>query len=256
MHQNLEFIDHPVYIHRITNDLHEFHIESETDDVNDEEMNDDSYAWCVMSIDIGIHHLGVSVSLLDEEYKLIEIIWIDLINITEYVHDHGPSKEDCRLSHTKTFCDWLNHTFQENLRFYNMADFILIERQPPMGFVAIEQLIFSKWREKTILISPNSMHKYFGIGNYDYEKRKQLTDKIARMKITNKQLLDKLGLYHRTHDIADSICIMLYWIHKKQEEYSQEQRRKIVMERRIYIAKNRKKISTEEWFEMHRYIPR
>lgn len=256
MQPDLEFIDRPVYIHQITKDLHEFHIESETEEETNEEMKEEGYAWCVMSIDIGIHHLGVSVSLLDEEYKLIEIIWIDLINITEYVHDHGPSKKDCRLYHTKTFCDWLNHTFQENIEFYNMADFILAERQPPTGFVVIEQLIFSKWREKTILISPNSMHKYFGIGNYDYEKRKECTDKIARMKITDKQLLEQLGFYHRTHDIADSICIMLYWIHKKQEEYSHEQRRKRVMEQQMYVAKHGKKLSTEEWFEMHRYIPR
>jgi len=251
MQPNLKFIDYPVYIHQITQDIHEFHIESETEEENNEE---EGYAWCVMSIDIGVHHLGVSVSLLDEEYKLIEIIWIDLINITEY--DRCPNQKDCRLHHTKTFCDWLNHTFQENIGFYDMADFILVERQPPMGFVVIEQLIFSKWREKSILISPNSMHKYFGIGKYDYEKRKEYTDKIARMKITDVHLLEQLGFYHRTHDIADSICIMLYWINKKQEEYSQEQRRKRITERQMYIAKHGKKLSTEEWFEMHRYIPR
>lgn len=147
-------------------------------------------------------------------------IWTDLIHITEYVHQHGQSRDDCKLYHTKTFCDWLNHTFQENIGFYEMADFILVERQPPMGLVVIEQLIFSKWMKKTILISPNSMHKYFEIG--DYEKRKECTDKITRMKITDEKLLEQLGFYHRTHDIADSICIMLYWIHKKHEEYIHE----------------------------------
>ena len=100
------------------------------------------------------------------------------------------------------------------------------------------------------------MHKYFGIGCYDYEKRKEYTDKIARMKITNEKLLEKLNFYHRTHDIADSICNMLYWIHTKNGEYIQEQRRKRVMERQIHIAKHGQKLSTGEWFEMHRYIPR
>lgn len=239
----LKFIDEPVYIHKITNKLGEFHTN----------VDDTLY---VMSIDIGIHHLGMSMSLVDKEYKLKNIIWIDLINITEYVHVNGPSKESCELYHTKTFCDWMNHHFQENRRFYEMADFILVERQPPMGFVVIEQLIFSKWREKTILISPNSMHKYFGIGGYDYEKRKELTDKIARNNITNETLLEKLGLYPRTHDIADSICIMLFWIHGKHEKYIHEQNRKRIMGLQTHMAKHGRKISNNKWFEIHRYIPR
>lgn len=37
---------------------------------------DEGYACCVMSIDIGIHHSGMSMSLLDEEYELHEIILI------------------------------------------------------------------------------------------------------------------------------------------------------------------------------------
>jgi hypothetical protein len=48
--------------------------------------------------------------------------------------------------------------------FFEMADFILIERQPPMGLTAVEQLIFSRWRDKAILVHPRSMHKYFNIG--------------------------------------------------------------------------------------------
>jgi hypothetical protein len=153
---NLEFIDEPVYIHEITEELHDFHIESESEE---EKENDEGYAWCVMSIDIG------PIIAAYQQYQKL--------------------------------------------------------------FTSIGQ-------------SP-----------HDYEKRKKCTDKITRMKITDEKLLEQLGFYHRTHDIADSICIMLYWIHKKHEEYIHEQRRKRIMERQIHLAKHGQKLSTDEWFEMH-----
>ena len=40
MQPDLEFIDRPVYIHQITKDLHEFHIESETEEETNEEMKE------------------------------------------------------------------------------------------------------------------------------------------------------------------------------------------------------------------------
>ena len=251
---SLQFIDEPVYIHKITKDLHKFHIESSSDE--DKSISKEySYEYCVMSIDIGILHLGLSVTTLDEEYNIIEIVWIDLIDITKFTHTWGIRKEKCKLFHTKTFCDWLNHVFQENIFFFEIADYILIERQPPMGLVAVEQLIFSRWREKAILISPNSMHKYFNIGHKDYDNRKIATEKIAKMFLKNKALVEQLGYYHRVHDITDSICIMLFWVNNKKKEYREKQREKRIMERKINLEKCGLNMSTEEWLEMHRYIP-
>ena len=233
-------------------------IEGITDEFNDFciESDDNEYTYCVLSIDIGVLHLGISVTLLDEEYNFLEIIWIDLINITEFVHKYGPNKKDCKLYHTKTFCDWLNHTYQENIDFFEMADFILLERQPPMGFVVVEQLIFTQWRDKTILISPNSMHKYFNIGHYDYEQRKAHTEKIAMMKITDKALLEQMGYYDRSHDIADSICIMLFWLNNKQKEFQEEKAKQRLKKMQMNVNINDKGISMNEWFEKHRYVPR
>lgn len=220
-----------------------------------EETNYPSYDYCVLSIDIGVLHLGISVTTLDKEYNIVEIIFIDLINITDYIHNFGPTKKNCQLYHTKTFCDWMNHTYQENMEFFEKADYILVERQPPIqGFVVIEQLIFSRWREKTVLVHPRSMHKFFNIGDYDYDKRKLYTEKIARMAIKDPELLEQLGWYNRAHDIADSICIMLYWIHTKQEEYKKEKYRKYMMERRVNVWKNGKNMTTDEWLENYRYV--
>jgi len=222
--------------------------------INDIVIDDNKKnTYCVLSIDIGLLNLGLSVSNLDHEFNLIDIIWIDLIDMTHFSHK-VLSKNDCKLQHTKTFCDWTNHVFQE-IKYFEEADFILIERQPPIGFVAIEQLIFSRWRHKSILISPNSMHKHFNIGQFDYVKRKEYTEKIAKTKI-NKNLLEQIDFYNRFHDIADSICIMLYWISKKQNEYNIIKRKKIFLERNIMLETNRSNMSMNEWFECHRYIPR
>lgn len=229
----------------------DFVIESETED---EEKKMRTYHHCVLSIDIGIKHLGISVTLLDDEYDIIEIIWIDLVDIQVYTHKDGPSKKECKLKHTKTFCDWINHVFQENMELFEKATAILIERQPPMGLVGIEQLIFSRWREKAFLISPNSMHKFFHIGHYDYEQRKVETERITRKSLYNHSALsEKFDCYHRVHDIADSICMMLFWINiKKKELYAFREKERIKN-----IVYDRKKdgynMSINDWFEQFRY---
>lgn len=257
----------------ISDDDNEYIIESEDESVSDcsyysssgdslrsseQEVDKKSgevdYEYCVLSIDIGIIHLGISVSLLDKEYNLIDIIWIHLINITEFQHPKGITHKNCNLYHTKTFCDWLEHVFRDNFDFFDMSDFILIERQPPMGIVAVEQLIFSKWRSKSILISPNSMHKFFNIGGCDYEKRKEYVVKIAKIKITDKVLLEQLSWYGREHDIADSICLMLFWIKKKQEEYKKNERQKLINSRLMNISVNGLKMTQAQWFDIHKYI--
>jgi hypothetical protein len=247
----LTFVDEPVYMREITKTLSSCRIEPPA-----EPTAEPDYEYCVMSIDIGIIHLGISVTTLDNEYNIIEIIWIDLIDITEFTHKWGPSRKNCTLHHTKTFCDWLNHIFQENLDFFEKSDYILIERQPPSGLVAIEQLIFSRWRDKAILVHPRSMHKYFNIGEYDYEQRKIYTEKIARMHLEDPALQEQLGFYGRAHDIADSICLMLFWIKTQQDKYNEKKRREHIMKRQIQSHTNRKNMTTEEWFELHRYIPR
>lgn len=216
-----------------------------------EESSKKTYHYCVLSLDVGIKHLGLSVTLLNEDYSIMEIIWIDLIDIQVFLHKDGPTKKDCKLNHTKTFCDWMNHVFQENMNLFNNADIILIERQPPMGLVGIEQLIFSRWRDKAELVSPNSMHKFFRIGHYDYEQRKVETEKIAQKCLDNYSYL--VCNFDRKHDIADSICMMLFWIdNKKRENQSmirKEKLKRIVYDRRL----DRYKMSVDDWFEQFRF---
>lgn len=215
--------------------------------------DNDEAVYGILSIDIGVIHLGVSVILLDEEFNYMDIIWVDLINITNFIHPPGMKRKHCHLHHTKTFTDWLEHFFLVYNDFFEMCDYILIEKQPPMGFVVIEQLIFSKWRNKSILISPNSMHSYFKINDYDYEQRKEFNIKIMN-ELLNSSLQIQTHTYERTHDIADSICMTLYWASKKQVQYKKDKRRREILQRRMKLDKGN--LTSCEWLELHAYIPR
>lgn len=229
----------------------EFIIESSSDEDNEDNE------IVILSVDIGVLHLGISVSIVSEKYELKDIIWVDLIDITNIQHKRV-KRSKCNLYHEKTFCDWLEHVFQENYEFFNEADVVLLERQPIMGFQVVEQLIFSKFRNKTILVSPNSMHRFFHIEIYDYDTRKIHVEKIAERYLQNMDLLQQyLENYERKHDIADSICLMIFWITNKNKEYIKEQRRIEAMNRRIYFDTKIKSgdITTEEHLESFRFIP-
>lgn len=176
----------------------------------------------LLSIDVGIIHFGISVSILNEDFTLKEIIWVDNINITQYTHKKCPVNE-CKLYHTKTFYDWIEHMIQENIEHFEGSDMIIIEKQPPQGFVVIEQLIFSKYRRKTTIISPQSVHKYLNFFDLDYDQRKELSVKIGD-KYLSESLIEKTKTFDRRHDVSDSICMMLYFINKKQLEYRKIQR--------------------------------
>ena len=227
----------------------DFIIEDSSED-NDIEMNGvKEYSYCVLSIDIGIENFGISLTFLNKDFTLYEIGMIDIINIQKFSHNNV-CKKNCKLQHTKTFCDWINHVFQEYNIVFEKADYILIERQPPCGLVGIEQLIFSKWRDKSILLSPNSMHKFFNIGVFDYEQRKLKTEEIAKeIILKHSKLIYEFLSYERKHDISDSICLMLYWIYNKQQEYISIQK-KMEMDNLCYRNSN---LTLDEYFEQFRY---
>jgi hypothetical protein len=203
----------------------------------------------VLSIDVGVIHLGISVSILNSDYTLKEIIWVDNIDITDYKHTKCLISQ-CKLYHTKTFSDWIDHMIEENKEYFDESDIIIIEKQPPAGFVVVEQLIFSKYRHKTTIVSPNSVHKYFNFFNLDYDKRKEFSVKIADRFLSEK-LIEKSKRFDRRHDISDSICIMLYFINKKQEEYKKIQRRKEVE----ILTTDNKGLNVFQKLEMFRYRP-
>jgi len=235
-------------------------------DVDDLEINFDSEEiiestknYKILSIDIGIHNLAFSYSLVNNDFTIKNIIDIELIDISIFSHKKV-KKKDCKLHHEKTFCDWIEHIFQEYDQF-NEADYILIERQPPTGLVAIEQLIFSRFRNKSILIHPISIHTFFNMNNLTYEGRKEKSENIAtsylnqdnRNCLSNDNLdnLDKFLSFSRQHDVSDTILFTLYWLNKKNEEYNVVQKEKKFKKSTFKRGEN-----INDWFDKFKYKPK
>jgi hypothetical protein len=203
----------------------------------------------VLSIDIGIQHLAMVSSSISKDYTFTEILWMDLVDITIFTCD----KTTCKLHHDKTFTDWTSHFLQKYTQVFKQAEYILIERQPPQGLVVVEQILFGYMRDKSILISPNSVHKYFGIGQYDYDTRKIASVNISR-KYISPTFRKKLESCDRIHDICDCILFTIFWCQKQKEQCEI----KILKDRRETAFKkvnNRLGMSLDDFFDMYRYIP-
>jgi len=201
----------------------------------------------ILSIDIGIIHLGMTL-ITTEKYNFSSLDWFDLIDITK---DHCVSK--CPLPHSNTFCDRIAHILYKYQNLFENVDVILIERQPPTGLTAIEQLFFCAYREKSILIAPNSVHKYFGMTGLDYETRKVMSEKIAT-KYVPEHLQQRLASFNRQHDIADSILFTLFYCFKQRERKINERLLK-KREKAMRRYNKRLKMSNNDFLDLYRYIP-
>lgn len=165
----------------------------------------------VLSIDIGLDNLALV--FYDDSIKMVTYADVfDIRNMTLYCTD-----ESCTLHHTKTFTDYVEHLLKKNQTLFDSSDIIIIEQQPPGWTQIIEQLIFSKYRDKCDhpLISPNSMQEYHEIGHLEYEDRKIMTEKIAHKYLCH---LDTYIDETRRHDMADAMCNLLYYLFKKKVE--------------------------------------
>ena len=193
----------------------------------------------VLSIDIGITNLGYVYSeidlkeqegykakLLNENYVLnkenikkdIRIIDCNRIDITKVKHRKVPFCI-CKLHHDNCIPDYLDHFIQE-IQHFQECDVLIIERQPPVGITNVQDLLFTKFREKVLLISPNSVHKYFNLpscrGNSElnYELRKKKSEKIAEEYLLN------FGTFTnniRKHDISDAMLMVIFYYKKRME---------------------------------------
>ena len=176
----------------------------------------------IVSIDIGIHHLALVLVETHPDYTVHDIVWFELVDITRFVHLDAATRWSCTLPHSRTVCDWLSHVFHLYHELFDLADHILIERQPPGGQIAVEQLFFFQYRSKATLVHPNAVHAFFGWhGHRDeedaetrYHRRKEKSLHILHYRLTQTNrswLVDELRAYTRQHDIADAYCQVVYF---------------------------------------------
>ena len=166
----------------------------------------------IIGIDVGYHNMALIVSEVDEDFN-VSVRSAHLIDITKIPHRKVCTRE-CKIPHTREVADMMAHFFQEYGDLMESADVILVERQPPTGLTQIETLLLYLYRDKTTLVSPNSMHSYFGINHFDYDRRKVCTVNIAEPYLSNNETYMRV---ERKHDIADAMCIILFYINPRQE---------------------------------------
>lgn len=208
----------------------------------------------VLSIDIGIKNLGLAVSTLNEDFSISSIDDIVLLDITNIRHKRVPLHL-CKLHHSNCVSDWLSHVFQE-YSWFDDVDYIIVERQPIQGITSVEQVIMHQYRDKTILISPTTMHHYFNISQYEYEQRKKYTTDIALYTFTELEtrsdIVEKFKSYVRCHDIADAICFTVFWSSTEQSKFKLNKHKNNIHN---IIKKGVENCSLDEWFEQFRYQP-
>ena len=180
----------------------------------------------ILSIDIGIINLGyvfAEVEIitsfsgskyknlkLNENYKSItnsvNVIDCNRIDITNVKHNTVKIC-DCLLHHERCIPDYLDHFIQEKQNLFDTADIILIERQPPVGITNVQDLLFTKFRSKVLLISPNSVHKYFKLSS-EYLVRKIESEKISEIYLSN---FTNFSNNIRKHDISDALLMIIFY---------------------------------------------
>jgi len=172
----------------------------------------------VLAIDVGILNLGLVQSEIDDDYRVHSVRYLDLIDLTVVRHNLV-SVRDCRLHHSNMLVDRIQHMVQENYALFDDSTYILIERQPIMGLTNVEQVLCLLFRDKVQLVSPNSMHKFFGISGYTYEGRKDQTEKLVAPvldQIAPQSMVDRYTALERKHDVADALCLTLFWVEMEQ----------------------------------------
>ena len=117
--------------------------------------------------------------------------------------------------------DYMSHFFKNYSNLLNKSDYIVIERQPPMGLISIQELIRYKYRNKSILVSPNSMHCHYTMNDLNYEQRKIRVIKMTEGVLSKFENFKKVV---RKHDISDALCIVKYFLFNKHNEYTEQKR--------------------------------
>ena len=160
----------------------------------------------IVSLDIGLFHMGYTQSEC-LNFSLRRILKCELINIKKLVYGCN-----CGLDHSLCISNYMEHFFKSYGSDLDEARYILVEQQPPMGFISIQELIRYKYGRKVVVISPRSMHKHYNIGDLNYEDRKKFTTEYSKNYL---QAFPNFKTLIRKHDMADSFMLLMYFLVKK-----------------------------------------
>lgn len=180
----------------------------------EEHFNDGKFSKLIIKLNKNRKELfsdGIKQILLNN----IVINECDRVDITNVKHSFVP-RHICKLHHDFCIPDYLDHFVQEKRSMFESAEIILLERQPPTGITNVQDLLFSRFRDKVFLVSPNTIHRYFGLPK-DYSFRKMESEKLS---IDFLKHFVKFNDNIRKHDISDSLLMLLHYHHQKIIDYT------------------------------------
>ena len=163
----------------------------------------------VLSIDVGIINLGY-VYIETEDFVKFNVLEVNRFDITYFTHEII-SIQECKLNHDYCLVDYVNHFLQEKKEIFDATDVLLIERQPPGGITSVQDLIMNSYRNKSILVSPNEVHKFHYMRHLNYDQRKERSVEIAKKHLS---LFKTFNSRVRKHDMADALLMLLMYLHK------------------------------------------
>jgi len=172
----------------------------------------------IVGVDVGINNLALVLLECIHVYRRglqMRLLDVDLVDLCQLKHSVVQLNE-CNLHHSNMLIDRISHMIQEYRdKYFDKASIIAIERQPPGGIVAVEQLIMAAFRDKSVLVAPQSVHKMLGWGKIklNYDQRKEQSLSKMKQWLRERKCMDleiKLQQWDRQHDISDAFWIAQY----------------------------------------------
>lgn len=144
-----------------------------------------------LAVDVGYTNMGLAFATCEKSQVRVERTC--KVNLSDYKYN----------AKTNEVFDLVPLFVEDYKDLFDEADVVLIEKQPPGGLTNVECLLAYMFRDKLVQVNPVSLHTHFGMRHLDYEQRKVRTTAIAERYVDLP--------YERKHDVADAVCMLVYW---------------------------------------------
>ena len=155
----------------------------------------------IVSIDVGLRNFGYAII---EDNKLIDF---DSICIWDLV------PKDKRKDYP-----YIARVLVDKTNIFDGVDCVLIERQMQARMKMIACALRCFFWEKSHMVAPLSVRKYFKISTGVYKQNKKASIELAP-KYLNDEQLKKFKSHKKKDDCADAVLQGLYWIKVKVTIY-------------------------------------
>jgi len=110
---------------------------------------------------------------------------------------------------TKRFCDAMDD-------YLKMADVVLIEAQMQAKMKMIQTAMQCFYWEKSHVIGPLAVRKFFGISMSNYAKNKKTSVILSGQLIHSIKEKNLMKTFEKKDDVADAIILARYWDYKER----------------------------------------